>query len=142
MRLWSIHPKYLDAKGLVALWREALLAQKVLSGQTRGYTRHPQLIRFRESSNPKKLMSLYLYFIYEEAHRRNYQFDKNKINSKPRPGIQLVVTRGQIQFEKDHLLNKLKTRDLENFEKLLKVKRMQPHSLFRVVPGEREHWER
>lgn len=23
MRLWSSHPKYLDAKGIVALWREA-----------------------------------------------------------------------------------------------------------------------
>jgi len=31
MRLWSLHPRYLDAKGLVALWREGLLAQKVLA---------------------------------------------------------------------------------------------------------------
>jgi len=30
MRLWTIHPKYLDRQGLLALWREALLAQKVL----------------------------------------------------------------------------------------------------------------
>ena len=37
MRLWSIHPKYLDCKGLVALWREALLAKKVLRGKTRKY---------------------------------------------------------------------------------------------------------
>jgi hypothetical protein len=36
MRLWTLHPKYLDARGLVALWREALLAQKVLRGATRG----------------------------------------------------------------------------------------------------------
>lgn len=43
MRLWSLHPQYLDAKGLVALWREGLLAQAVLAGQTRGYKRHPQL---------------------------------------------------------------------------------------------------
>ncbi|MDI3502728.1 MAG: hypothetical protein PWR13_285 [Archaeoglobi archaeon] len=28
MRLWSIHSKYLDAKGLVAVWREGLLAKK------------------------------------------------------------------------------------------------------------------
>lgn len=33
MRLWTLHPKYLDTKGLVALWREALLAQKVLQGK-------------------------------------------------------------------------------------------------------------
>jgi len=25
MRLWTLHPKYLDARGLVALWREGLL---------------------------------------------------------------------------------------------------------------------
>jgi len=30
MRLWSIHPKYLDRQGLLAVWRESLLAQSVL----------------------------------------------------------------------------------------------------------------
>jgi hypothetical protein len=30
-RIWSLHPKYLDARGLVALWREGLLAQAVLT---------------------------------------------------------------------------------------------------------------
>jgi hypothetical protein len=43
MRLWSLHPQYLDPQGLVALWREALLAQAVLRGKTRGYKHHPQL---------------------------------------------------------------------------------------------------
>jgi hypothetical protein len=33
MRLWSLHPEYLDANGLVALWREALLAQAFLQGK-------------------------------------------------------------------------------------------------------------
>jgi len=47
MRLWSLHPSYLDPQGLVAVWREGLLAQAVLRGQTTGYTRHPQLARFR-----------------------------------------------------------------------------------------------
>jgi hypothetical protein len=142
MRLWSIHPKYLDSKGLVALWREALLAQKVLAGQTRGYTQHPQLIRFRENSNPEKAMALYLHSVYKEAEQRGYQFDKNKINGRPREGLQLTVTRGQIQFEKNHLSNKLSTRNPEQFNKLLKVKRIQPHPLFRIVPGERASWER
>ena len=53
MRLWTLHPRYLDARGLVALWREALLAQKVLRGKTRGYRAHPQLQRFREQADPK-----------------------------------------------------------------------------------------
>jgi hypothetical protein len=37
MQLWTLHPKHLDVRGLVALWREALLAQKILCGATRGY---------------------------------------------------------------------------------------------------------
>jgi hypothetical protein len=52
MRLWSIHPGYLDAKGLVALWREALLAQNVLLRNTKGYKKHPQLEQFNNTSNP------------------------------------------------------------------------------------------
>jgi len=142
MRLWSLHPKYLDARGLVALWREALLAQKVLAGQTRGYTHHPQLIRFRESPHPEKAMALYLHFICEEADQRGYQFDRKKINGRPRAGFQLTVTRGQIQFEQSHLLRKLKIRKPEDCEKLLKAKRIQPHPLFHVTPGEQEPWER
>lgn len=44
MRLWTLHPKYLDPKGLVALWRETLLAQRVLAGRTRGYRFDESLI--------------------------------------------------------------------------------------------------
>jgi len=43
MRIWSLHPKYLDSKGMVALWREALLAKQVLLNKTKGYKNHPQL---------------------------------------------------------------------------------------------------
>jgi hypothetical protein len=52
MRIWSLHPTLLDTKGLVALWREALLAKHVLSGSTIGYQNHPQLKRFKSSPNP------------------------------------------------------------------------------------------
>ena len=58
MRLWSLHPSYLDSAGLVALWQEGLLARKVLSSQTKGYIHHPQLHRFRKlpsSSNAGRL---------------------------------------------------------------------------------------
>jgi hypothetical protein len=37
MRLWTLHPRYLDSQGLVALWREGLLAQAVLRNRTRGF---------------------------------------------------------------------------------------------------------
>ena len=52
MRLWSLHPALLDRAGIVACWRESLLAQAVLAGRTRGYTRHPQLARFRAHPEP------------------------------------------------------------------------------------------
>lgn len=80
MRIWSIHPKYLDAKGLVALWRETLLAKKVLEGQTRGYRNHPQLERFKQSENPLDKINHYLSSVYSEALEREYHFDKEKID--------------------------------------------------------------
>ena len=57
MRLWSLHPQYLDPKGLVSLWREGLLAQAVIAGQTRGYRHHPQLARFLQSSDPRGVIA-------------------------------------------------------------------------------------
>ena len=52
MRIWSVHPSQLDRAGLVACWRETLLAQAVLSGRTQGYQNHPQLVRFRATAEP------------------------------------------------------------------------------------------
>jgi hypothetical protein len=79
LRLWSISPSYLDARGLLALWREALLAQKALMGLTRGYTRHPQLERFRRTSDPVLYIGTYLYYVYLEGRRRGYDFNLGKI---------------------------------------------------------------
>jgi hypothetical protein len=110
MRLWSIHPKYLDSKGLVALWREALLAKCVLEGKTKGYKNHPQLNRFKETKNPIDAINCYLSEIYNEAEKCGYKFDRNKINWKFSKS-KLTVTNGQIVYEKQHLLNKLIKRD-------------------------------
>ncbi|HWQ19849.1 MAG TPA: pyrimidine dimer DNA glycosylase/endonuclease V, partial [Methanotrichaceae archaeon] len=74
--MWSIHPKYLDARGLVALWREGLLAQKVLRGETQGYRYHPQLNRFKEAEDPKAAIAGYLKEVVKEAGRRGYCFDE------------------------------------------------------------------
>lgn len=79
MRLWTLHPQYLDAKGLTAAWREALLAQKVLSGSTIGYRHHPQLIRFRSHPQPLQAVAAFLTGLANEAERRNYRFDTTKI---------------------------------------------------------------
>ena len=85
MRLWSLHPSLLDQKGLVALWREALLAQKVLQGKTKGYRYHPQLQRFRQSKTPLTTISAYLWAVHDEASRRGYSFDSSKIARKRTP---------------------------------------------------------
>jgi hypothetical protein len=140
MRLWSIHPKYLDTKGLVALWREALLAKHVLEGKTKGYKNHPQLIRFKDSKSPVDAINLYLTAVYDESTKRNYHFDKTKINDDFRI-IKLPVTKGQIDYEINHLLKKLKTRDTEKYKELKKKKIFTVHPMFKRVPGKVEDWE-
>lgn len=142
MRLWSLHPGYLDARGLVALWREALLAQAVLAGETRGYRNHPQLERFRGGARPAALIAEYLRAVHAESLERGYRFDKSKIG-RLRTSKRLDVTSGQLEFEWRHLMNKLETRAPELHEKYLSEKSPPaPHPLFRVKPGEIADWER
>ena len=140
MRLWSLHPKYLDAKGLVALWRETLLAKHVLEGKTKGYTHHPQLIRFKQCKKPVEAVNLYLSQILKEADQRNYQFDRNKIDWRFKP-LQLTVTNAQIEYEKQHLLKKLKLRDKQKYKEIKGLSKFEPHPIFAVVEGDIEEWE-
>jgi len=134
MRLWSLHPKYLDAKGLVALWREGLLAKAVLEGKTRGYTAHPQLIRLKKQERLLDAINVYLQAVLQEAQRRGYHFDASKINlSATHPKI--PVTSGQLAYEWKHLLGKLKMRDTERFQKLMTLDEPDPHPLFFKVNG-------
>jgi len=140
MRLWSIHPRYLDAKGLVALWREALLAQNVLLGNTVGYKNHPQLNRFKATEDPAGAIASYLRGVEKEAKARSYNFDGSKINPKQiiRP---IPVTSGQIGFECTHLKKKLKIRDVEKLKFLESAGDIELHSLFEEVSGDTEDWE-
>ena len=140
MRIWSIHPSYLDSKGLVALWREALLAQKVLLGKTKGYKHHPQLIRFRNTVNPVGAIASYLRSVADEATLRNYQFDRNKIISR-RINSKITVTSGQVQFEFNHLLQKLRKREPALYKKLKSETNIKLHPLFVSVKGDVEEWE-
>jgi hypothetical protein len=140
MRIWSIHPKYLDTKGLVALWRETLLAKTVLEKKTKGYKNHPQLTRFKSSSNPLKSINRYLAAVYEESLTHGYHFNKAKFNIYPEP-FTLTVTRGQLEYETQHLLKKLKTRDIERYYRLLKETSIETHPLFKIIEGEIEEWE-
>jgi hypothetical protein len=140
MRLWTLHPKYLDARGLVALWREALLAQKVLRGTTRGYRHHPQLRRFSGRANPPAALASYLAAVHEEAVRRGYKFDASKIGPR-RFREKMTQTRGQLLYEWLHLKRKLKKRDVKKYRELLLVKIPAPHPLFKIVPGQVRDWE-
>jgi hypothetical protein len=140
MRLWSIHPEYLDSRGLVALWREALLAQKVLQGKTRGYRNHPQLIRFQQTSNPVGAIASYLRIIVTEATRRGYCFDRSKIVRHYFRGA-IPVSDGQLKYELNHLLQKLKTRDPDRYNALAQVKSIKLHPSFYRVRGGIADWE-
>jgi hypothetical protein len=141
MRLWSLHPRYLDRAGLVALWREALLAQAVLKGETRGYRYHPQLCRFRNQPAPEAAIAAYLKEVRREASRRGYRFDVTKIGRRCTVSP-IPVTRGQIRYEREHLLKKLLIRDPAAREALLNTGESEPHPLFTIVPGKIEAWER
>lgn len=140
MRLWSLNPKYLDSKGLVALWREALLAKNVLQGKTRGYKNHPQLNRFKESGHPINCINQYLEGVYKESLQRGYVFDKKKYSSISQYYV-LTVSDKQVEYELQHLLIKLKVRDRAGYEFLSSQKEIIPHPLFRVIGGDIEAWE-
>ena len=141
MRLWSLHPRYLDRQGLLAVWREALLAQAVLRGNTRGYTRHPQLERFRSHASPRLAINAYLAAVHAEATTRGYVFDRRKIG--PVRAVEPIpVSLGQIDRERQHLLMKLSLRDPARFEQLRAIGAAACHPLFHPHPGPVASWER
>lgn len=140
MRLWTIHPEYLDTKGLLAAWREGLLAQKVLQGGTKGYRNHPQLNRFKASPDPVGAIATYLRSLYEEAVRRGYRFGAEKIAPTDFNG-EIVCTRGQLLYEWNHLKEKLKARDAGRYTQVETVAEPKTHPLFRIIEGEVEDWE-
>ncbi len=141
MRLWTIHPQHLDAKGLVALWREALLAQAVVLGRTRGYRNHPQLERFLATPEPAAALASYLLEVHREATRRGYSFDATKIGRKRFPST-LAETEGQLLYEWKHLQGKLERRAPEVLLSQNKIKTPKQHPLFHIIAGEVRPWER
>lgn len=125
----------------MALWREGLLAQAVLRGQTVGYVRHPHLLRFRARPSPAGVIALYLRGVHAEAASRGYRFSAAKIG-RSHASDRLIVTRGQLDFEWEHLLAKLSMRDPLLRQELGRIRRPQPHPLFRVCAGDIEAWEK
>ena len=141
MRIWTLHPQYLDPQGLVALWRESLLARAVLRGATKGYRHHPQLHRFLKHAAPRSAINCYLAAILSEADLRQYSFDRTKVGPI-RSRVRISTTHGQLEYEWQHLLEKLRLRSPTQYERLRTVVSPVPHPLFRIVAGPVEPWDR
>lgn len=141
MRLWSLHPKYLDPQGLVALWREGLLARAVLRGETRGYTRHPQLERFAAHEHPRLAINAYLAAVHAEAVSRGYAFDRSKLG-QVRKVAPITVGTGQLALEWRHLQQKLAARSPLLHARWSGLASPDCHPLFEPGPGPVASWER
>ena len=145
MRIWSLDPEQLDRQGLIACWRETLLAQAVLLGRTKGYTRHPQLERFQALADPAAAVGTYLSFLADDAERRGYRFARSRIERSD-PSVRIEVTEGQVELEWRHLLAKLAARSPDLSVEMLRReaagegKRL--HPMFDLVPGPVASWER
>ena len=143
MRLWSISPRHLDTVGLVALWRESLLALKVLEGLTRGYRNHPQLARFKQCADPLKAINTYLYYVWIEGRRRGFSFREDRVRwDAVDTSLKIPVSEGQLKYEVWHLLRKVLNRNPAWFSYLLQLRCFNPNPLFYPTPGGVEPWER
>lgn len=141
MRIWTLHPKYLDPQGLVALWREALLARAVLRGETRGYRHHPQLLRFQSHATPRLAINAYLDSIFVEAQSRGYAFNRQK-TGPVRASARIASTSGQLEYEWRHLMRKLRARSPSLYKQWRGVDSLESHPLFEIRHGATEAWER
>ena len=142
MRIWSLHPRYLDWMGLGAQWREGLLAQKVVQGKTKGWRNHPQLNRFKEHEEPMNAAGYYLKEIYAESQRRGYNYDFSKILYPVTEVEKIQLNRGQIDYEFEILQERLSKRTPRKYEENLAVSEVLPHPLFVLRDGLPELWEK
>ena len=120
------------------LWREGLLAQKVLAGNTKGYRNHPQLNRFKQQADPLQAIAGYLAEVQREAARRGYRFDAGKIAPHGQVA-RIAVNDGQLAYELAHLREKLRLRDRIAHDRLPAA--VEAHPSFEVVAGGVEDWE-
>jgi hypothetical protein len=139
MRIWTLHPSHLDARGIVALWREALLARAVLRNRTRGYRHHPQLARFRDHPDPVAAINTYLREVFAEAERRGYRFDARKLRG-PTTTVKIRCSRAQLRYEWTHLLGKLRVR-APGVYRIARDARPKAHGIFELTAGPRAAWE-
>jgi len=134
--LWTVHPKYLDCKGLLALWRESLLAQAVLRGKTKGWRNHPQLDRFKGHPDSISAIGFYLHHIYVEGNRRGYGFKKDKIHRTPSKVSLIKISKEWVSLEFKQLKQKLRTRSPRDYRKLLSVRKIDLHPVFQYAKND------
>ncbi|OJI08094.1 MAG: hypothetical protein BK997_01140 [Candidatus Micrarchaeum sp. ARMAN-1] len=143
MRIWSIKLEWLDGIGLVALWRESLLAKAVLEGNTKGYTNHSQLYRFKNRESPIAAIETYLHYVLEEAKKRGFGFDEGKVrNEIIDKKIKIPVTQGQLDYELELLKFKLKRRSQKYYAKIAGIDKGEPNPMFVSHTGKIEPWEK
>jgi hypothetical protein len=139
MRLWSLHPSLLGTRYLVAVWREGLLAKKVLEGNTKGYKNHSQLVRFKNTNNPIAYIHSYLWDISNYANSvMEYNFNQGKLDTQYQHTGSITVTTEQIRYEFKHLYFKQNGLEVSLPDCFMPV----VHPLFVIVPGNIEHWEK
>lgn len=137
MRLWTIHPEYLDNKQLSTLWRDTLLAKNVLSGLTKHHKSDSQLNRFQNHPIPRKAINFYLSIIWEESQNRNMPFDESKFSKTSLKEKEFIeVNTGQVSFEFKRLKQEQKN-DIIQIPAKIKI-----HPLFKSVNGPVEVWEK
>jgi len=129
MRVWIVHPKYLDCKGLVALWRETLLARKVLKGKTKGWRNHPQLNKLKNHKNSVAAVNTYLLYVWKESEKRCYKFNKRKIE-KNFTKKKIKIPKKEVISDFEELKNKLKKRDPKRYREIVKVKKIEVNPIF------------
>ncbi len=137
-----MHPQYFDRQALTAGWREALLAQAVIATPGRGYSRHPQLERFRADPAPLVVVGAFLTGIADEADARGYRFDRSRILVPGSVVARIALPQGQLDYEWSHLLGKLTTRSPLVAERWAAVTAPEAHPIFQVVDGGIADWER
>ena len=143
MRLWSIRLDWLDPIGLVALWRESLLAKAVLEGKTIGYKNHPQLFRFKSYSRPLNAINTYMLYVKLEGDKRGFRFNSSKIDSDlVDKDIKIAVSQRQLDYELQLLKKKLALRSKNKLTAGFNNERGQPNELFVSYKGPIEPWEK
>ncbi|HEX7370291.1 MAG TPA: hypothetical protein VF284_08450 [Rhodanobacteraceae bacterium] len=104
-------------------------------------TRTIRLDRFRAQRDPEAAIAAYLAHVHAEAVARDYNFAAEKVGAR-RQRILIPVTRGQLDYEWQHLHAKLGVRDPDRLTVIRHIRRPQCHPSFQVIAGGVEAWEK